>query len=229
MSQSKQTGMIPAMYPTEQAAQKYYDRRAQSYDATTLWEGGHHKETIRLAVIRDGEHVLEVACGTGRATTDIAKAVGISGHVDAIDMNETMLSHARAKIQQLGLEGIVRFKTGNAKQLPYPDQTFDLLYNAYMFDLIPEAEFPLIMGEFYRVLKPGGRVVMLNLSKRGPRPTLFEWAYRKGWAGACRPVLMSEYTRAAGFKGVQRQYRRNPVTPLLFPALFGAEIVIGYK
>lgn len=221
--------MIPALYPTEQGAQKYYDRRAETYDATTLWEGGHHREAIRVAAIREGEHVLEVACGTGRATTDIAKAVGTSGHLDAYDLNGTMLSRARTKIQELGVEERVTFETGNAKQLPYPDETFDLLYNAYMFDLIPEAEFPGIMAEFYRVLKPKGRVVMLNLSKPGPRPTFFEWVYRRGWAGACRPVLMSDYTRDAGFKGVERQYRKNPVTRLLFPAFFGAEVVVGHK
>lgn len=229
MNQSRKTSMVPALYPTEQGAQKYYDRRAATYDATTLWEGGHHREAIRLADIRESEHVVEIACGTGRATTDIAMAVGASGHLDAFDLNETMLSRARTKIQELGVEERVTFKTGNAKQLPYPDETFDLVYNAYMFDLIPEADFPVIMAEFHRVLKPNGRVVMLNLSKPGPGPTFFERAYRRGWAGACRPVLMSDCAREAGFKGVERKYRRNPVTPLLFPAFFGAEIVLGHK
>ena len=54
----------------------------------------------------------------------------------------------------------------DARKLDYPDDTFDILYNGYMLDLIPLADMTPILSEFRRVLKPGGRLVLLNMSKR---------------------------------------------------------------
>ncbi len=89
-----------------------------------------------------------------------------------------MLSQARAKIARLGLSDRVHFKQGNARELPYPDETFVLTYNSYMFDLIPLADFVPILEEFHRVLKPGGKLVLVNMSKPGERKTLYERGYR---------------------------------------------------
>lgn len=221
--------MTQVIFPTEQEARKYYTNRAENYDQTTNFETDHHLEAIRRAAIHEGEHVLEVACGTGRASIELAKAVGPNGKLDCLDLTSAMMAKARAKIKQLGLEDRVTFTPGNARQLPYPDASFDALYNAYMFDLIPEDQFLTILAEFRRVLKPGGLLVLVNMSKSDTHRTLFEWAYNRGWAGACRPVLMNNFVNAAGFTDVQREYRKNRITLLLFPALFGAEIVIAHK
>src|SRR5512143_1382122 len=125
--------IVEATHPTEAKVQRYYTWRASNYDAGTGFEAEHHVEAIRLAGIQEGQRVLEVACGTGRAAVDLAKAVGATGRLDALDLTEAMLNQARAKIESLGLSSRVHFKQGDASELPYPDATFDVLYNGYMF------------------------------------------------------------------------------------------------
>lgn len=220
--------MVEATHPSTAQVQKYYAWRAANYDAGAGFEVEHHAEAIRLAAIQEGQHILDVACGTARGTVGLAQAVGPAGRVDALDLTEAMLDQARAKIEQIGLSDRVRFKQGNARELPYPDEIFDLVYNGYMFDLIPLDGFPPILNEFHRVLKPGGKLVLVNMSKPGARKTFFETVYEKGWAVMpCRPVLMSPFLEPAGFTGIQRLYR--PSRGIIVSRLWGTEIVLARK
>ncbi len=220
--------MVAATHQTAEKIQKYYSWRASNYDAGAGFEVEHHTEALRLANIQAGQHVLDVACGTGRGTVGLAQAVGAAGRVDALDLSEAMLGQARAKMEKLGWSDCVHFKQGNARELPYPDQTFDLVYNGYMFDLIPLDGFAPILNEMARVLKPGGKLVLVNMSKPNERKTFFEMIYEKGWAVMpCRPVLMSGYLEPAGFSEVQRFYR--PTRGSLVSLLWGQEIVLARK
>jgi demethylmenaquinone methyltransferase/2-methoxy-6-polyprenyl-1,4-benzoquinol methylase len=219
--------MVEATH-TEDKVQSYYGWRATNYDAGSGFEVEHHLEAIRLAEIQEGQHILDVACGTGRATVDLARAVGSSGSVDALDLSDAMLGQAQAKLGKLGLSSRVTFKQGNARSLPYPDATFDVLYNGYMFDLIPIAGFLPILKEFARVLKTGGKIVLVNMSKPGSKKTFYESIYEKGMAVMpCRPVLMSPLLEPAGFTGITRLYR--PTHGLFVSRLWGTEIVLGHK
>jgi ubiquinone/menaquinone biosynthesis C-methylase UbiE len=220
--------IVESTHPDAEHITKYYAWRASNYDAGTAFEVEHHAEALRLADIQEGQHILDVACGTGRGTAGLAKAVGVSGRVDALDLSEAMLDQARMKIEKLGLSDRVHFKQGNARELPYPDETFDLVYNGYMFDLIPLDGFMPILKEMARVLKPGGKLVLVNMSKPDKRKTFFEKIYERGWAVMpCRPVLMSGYLEPAGFIEIQRFYR--PTRGSLVSLLWGQEIVLARK
>ena len=220
--------IVESTHPAVEQVTRYYSWRASNYDAGTTFEIEHHAEALRVANIEEGQHVLDVACGTGRGTVGLAQAIGDSGQVDALDLSDVMLEQARAKIEKLGLTGRVHFKQGNARELPYPDETFDLVYNGYMFDLIPLDGFVPILKEMARVLKLGGRLVLVNMSKPDGRKTFFERVYELGWAVMpCRPVLMSPYLEPAGFKNVQRLYR--PTRGGIVSLLWGQEIVTAYK
>jgi ubiquinone/menaquinone biosynthesis C-methylase UbiE len=220
--------MVEATHQSAEKVQKYYAWRASNYDAGAAFEIEHHAEALRLADIRPGERVLDVACGTGRGTVGLAQAVGPTGSVDALDLSEAMLEQARLKLAGLGLGERVTFKQGNARVLPYPDGAFDLVYNGYMFDLIPLDGFAPILKEMARVLKPGGRLVLVNMSKPDERRTFYESVYQKGWAVMpCRPVLMSPLLPPAGFTKVQRFYRRSH--GFIVSWLWGQEIVLARK
>jgi len=220
--------LVEATHQTAERIQKYYGWRASNYDAGTEFEAEHHREAIQRANIQDGQRVLEVACGTGRATVDLARAVGDTGRLDALDLTEAMLDKARAKVENRGLISRVHFKQGDAKKLPYPDATFDVLYNGYMFDLIPLDGFVPILREFARVLKPDGKLVLVNMSKPDTRRTFYESVYERGWAVMpCRPVLMGTYIEELGFTEIQRLYR--PSRGFIVSKLWGQEIVIGRK
>ena len=220
--------MVESTHQTAEEVTKYYSWRASNYDAGTGFEVVHHAEALRLANVQEGQHVLDVACGTGRGTVGLAQAVGSSGRVDALDLSEAMLEEARFKIEKLRLSDRVHFKQGNATALPYPDGTFDLVYNGYMFDLIPLDSFMPILKEMARVLKPGGKLVLVNMSKPDNRKTFFERVYEMGWAVMpCRPVLMSPFLEPAGFTEVQRFYR--PTRGSIVALLWGQEIVLATK
>ncbi len=221
-------GMVEATHPAEDQVRKYYAWRASNYDAGAGFEVEHHAEALRLANIQEGERVLDVACGTGRGTVGLAEAVGARGRVDALDLSEVMIEQARTKIEKLGLADRVQFKQGNARELPYPGDTFDVVYNGYMFDLIPQDGFLPILKEMARVLKPGGRLVLVNMSKPDERKTFYEAIYEKGWAMMpCRPVLMSPFLEPAGFTDLQRLYR--PTRGSIVARLWGQEIVLARK
>ncbi len=220
--------MVEATHPAPAEVQKYYSWRASNYDAGAGFEVEHHAEAVRLAAIEQGQRVLDVACGTGRGTVGLAQAVGPNGRVDALDLTQAMLDQARAKIEPLGLGDRVHFRQGNARELPYPDATFDVVYNGYMFDLIPLEGFAPILREFARVLKPGGKLVLVNMSKPGTHKTFYEAVYEKGWAVMpCRPVLMTPFLPSAGFENIQRLYR--PSRGFIVSRLWGTEIVLARK
>ena len=128
-----------------------YTRIAWVYDIFTDHEITHHKKAIQMAGIKEDDLILEVACGTGRATVEIAKYLGEKGRLYAIDLTEAMIKRARAKLEKYNLIGKVELGIGDARRLPFPDGMFDVLYNAYMFDLIELREIPGIISEFKRV------------------------------------------------------------------------------
>jgi ubiquinone/menaquinone biosynthesis C-methylase UbiE len=221
-------GVVESTHQAAEKVQRYYSWRAATYDSGSAFEIEHHAEAIRLAAIEPGWQILDVACGTGRGTVGLAQATGPSGTVDAFDLTEAMLGRAREKLEALELGDRVRFKQGDARSLPYPDETFDLVYNGYMFDLIPLDGFLPILKEMARVLKPGGKLVLVNMSKPDEKITFYERVYARGWAVMpCRPVLMSPYLPQAGFSDIQRFYR--PTRGSIVSLLWGQEIVLSRK
>lgn len=223
-------GMIESTY-TDDKSRQYYGWRASNYDALAEWEKEFHAEAVQMAGARPGQSVLVVACGTGRGMIELAQAVGPKGRVDALDLSEAMLDQARLKSEQYGLNDRVYFKQGNARELPYPDETFDIVYNAYMLDLIPLEGFEPILKEMQRVLKPGGKLVLLNMSKPDEKKTFYESVYK--WTGIpCRPVLMAPYLEALGFQAIQRNYRAprpHNLYERIIGLLWGQEIVLAQK
>jgi len=220
--------IVEATHQTADQVRKYYAWRASNYDAGTRFEIAPHAQAVHLANVREGQRVLDAACGTGRATVALSRAVGAAGRVDAVDLSPAMLDRAHAKVAQFGLGSQVEFRPGDVRELPYPDMAFDLVYNGYMFDLIPLAGFAPILREFARVLKPGGKLVLVNMSKADGRRTFFERMYETGWAVTpCRPVLMSAFVEAVGFTDVQRRYR--PHQEFGLSRLWGTEIVLARR
>jgi len=209
-----------------------YDRLAWMYDFFTDHEPAQHREALRLAQIKQDDSVLEVACGTGRATVEIASRIGEKGRFCAIDLSAKMLQRAKNKLRKRRLLDKVNLGLGDARQLGFAGDLFDVVYNAYMFDLIDTPEIPEILAEFKRVLKPGGRLVLIDMSKDKEGKTLYEFLYQAGLlsfaSGSCRPVLMRPHIEAAGFERVERICRRNR-SWFFLNWLTGTEIVVGYK
>ena len=184
-----------------------YSSIASVYD---LWgkltETQARKMALALAGIRDGEAVLEVALGTGLTFQEILKANPHGSNV-GVDITPAMLEKARLKAAQTGLSNY-QIEPGDAYELQFPDGQFDLLMNNYMFDLLPEKDFIPVLKQFKRVLKPGGRIVLVNMT-RGEHLYEYFWEtlyqINPSWLGGCRGVLLSQAMQAIGFVNIHRE------------------------
>jgi ubiquinone/menaquinone biosynthesis C-methylase UbiE len=195
---------------------RIYDAIAPIYDVWGyLTESRARRQAIELAGIRDGESVLEVAVGTGLAFRQIV-TLNPHGRNEGLDLSEGMLRRAQQNLK-LCDPSSYRLQLGTALKLPFPDGAFDLLMNSYMFDLLPQAEMRSVLQEFRRVLKPVGRLVLVNMTKpqEGTLP-LYEWLYH-WWPrlmGGCRAVELADLVRNSRFVILKRSY----VQQLLFPS-----------
>ena len=183
-----------------------YERIAPLYDIwANLTESRARRRCMEIAAIRDGESVLEVAVGTGLTFAEILR-VNPSGHNEGVDLTAGMLRQAEAKARKIA-PGRYHLNVGDAYALNFPDGSFDVLINNFMFDLLPEADFEKVLAEFRRVLRPNGRMILVNMAKGNSlQHKLWDAIYRihPSLMGGCRGVGLSPYVAPAGFTNIQR-------------------------
>jgi ubiquinone/menaquinone biosynthesis C-methylase UbiE len=188
---------------SQSAIPKVYGRVARFYDIwAMLTETRAQRACFQRAAVRDGEAVLEIAVGTGLVFRELVRA-NPSGRTEGIDLTEAMLARARRKVA--GLQSRCRLRVGDAHHLEFEDAMFDLALNNYMFDLLPEADFDPILREMRRVLKPGGRLVLVNMAAGDTwAHRVHEMVYRISPAliGGCRGVTLAPFVDRAGFRDV---------------------------
>jgi demethylmenaquinone methyltransferase/2-methoxy-6-polyprenyl-1,4-benzoquinol methylase len=149
-----------------------FDRIARVYDLmnSVMTAGLHHRWRQRaadLAAVGPGDRALDVASGTGDLAVELARRVGPAGSVVGSDFSEAMLERARQK------SSAVRWEWANALDLPYPDDAFDAAtvgFGARNFSDLDRG-----LSELARVVRPGGRVVILEITtpQRPPLSTFF--------------------------------------------------------
>ena len=142
--------------------------RARLYDLfvalLTLGRAGALRErTIELADIAPGEDVLEVGCGTGEVTMRAKVRAGAAGVVAGIDPAPEMIAMAREKADQAGVD--VDYRVAAVEALPFLDATFDVVVSSLMLHHLPEDLKPRALAEIRRVLKPGGRLVVVDFKQ----------------------------------------------------------------
>ena len=212
--------MIEASSSSQQI-RRVYDLWSYGYDFVAgPFERAAEAAAVEKANIQPHEKVLEVAVGIGIALRDIADRVGHDSLACGVDLSPKMLAKSRRRLGKAGFKKIALIEA-NARRLPFAGHSFDLLFNGYMLDLIRLAALPVVMGEFYRVLKPGGRLVLVNFSKpEDGRRTLWERFYERlprslaGYLlGGCRPVVAESLARQARFVELSREFRLSLFLP----------------
>ena len=177
------------------------------------------QRTINLACIQPGEQVLDVGCGTGTLAIEAARRVGRAGRVAGVDPGTQQIARARAKAARRNIP--VEFQMGVIEQLPFPDQTFDVVFSTLMMHHLPAPLKRQGLAEIARVLKPGGRLVIADFTHkqdRAGRAARFP-------AGGSRMHDLAALLKEAGFDQLETQELR----PARFSAFPGAGIIRAYK
>lgn len=123
--------------------------------------------TMRKLNVRPGETALDLCCGTCDWTIQLAQA-SQTGKIIGLDFSPNMLAHGKTKVDSMGLSNQIELVQGNAMDLPFADHSFD--YVTIGFGLRNVPDFMQVIREMYRVVKPGGKVVCLELSKPTKQP-----------------------------------------------------------
>ena len=141
---------------------------AGNYDLMNdLMSGGIHRlwkrVTIEMSGVRPGHTVLDIAGGTGDLTAKFSRIVGPEGTVVLADINDSMLKVGRDRLVDRGITDNVRFSRADAQYLPFPDNTFDVITIAFGLRNVTDKDMAL--RSMLRVLKPGGKLLVLEFSK----------------------------------------------------------------
>lgn len=124
-----------------------------------LWK----RYTIEMSGVRAGQRVLDIAGGTGDLAAKFSELVGDSGEVVLADINESMLEVGRERLVDRGILNNISYVQANAEELPFPDNYFDCITIAFGLRNVTNKEAAL--RSMHRILKPGGRVLVLEFSK----------------------------------------------------------------
>lgn len=186
-------------------ARAYYNTIARVYDALAAHsEAAMCEAGLEMLAVSKRERVLEVGSGTGSGLLRLHQAVGAWGFVVGLDLSERMLERARAILQKdCGTAG-PELCQGDACHLPFVSESFDALFASFTLELFDTPEIPAVLAELQRVLRPGGRIGVVSISREGEpglATGIYEWMHRRfPKLLDCRPIYVQRALEAAGFK-----------------------------
>src|SRR5260370_36053559 len=175
--------------------------------------------TATLARMQPGEQVLDVGCGTGTLAMEVARRVRRAGRVAGVDPGTEQIARARSKAARSHVP--IEFQIGVIEQLPFPDQTFDVVLSTLMMHHLPGGLKRQGLAEIARVLKPGGRLVIAAFKRKQERTGQAARFHAGGSSMQDLAAIVSE----ARFEHLEIEEMRPP----RFSAFPGAGILRAYK
>ena len=180
-------------------ARRIYNRLGHNLDRATRFERRAKQVGLRLLESAPGQRIVQIGVGTGVEQAALVNAVGRSELVVGCDLSRGMLQLTRQRANTPLCEG-------DAAHLPFATGSVDRLFSAYTLDLIPATDLPVVLAEFRRILRPGGRLVLVSLTEG---VDMWSRLFVAGWKliyrldpqrlGGCRPLKLSTLLDQAGF------------------------------
>lgn len=210
----------------EDTARKKFDSVAKYY----FWIMGAleikpNNIALKMLDIKKGEKALDLAFGTGWVLERIVRLVGTENITYGLDYSEGMKKVALGNLKKKNLDKSVELITANVKQMPYADNSFDVIYVSFLLDLLSEEDISKALAEIKRVLKPDGRFMVVSMTKNGKgiyraARWFYEWMYYKwptilGYRTSCRPIYIENDVLRAGFK--INDYCLTSIVGFMFP------------
>jgi len=228
MSRSKPVTEPPSIlrvFQTKDQTKAFYNKISHVYDLLSeRSEAPMRKAGLSLLKPSAGEHVLEIGFGTGHTLISLAKAVGPKGKVSGLDLSDKMAKLAKENLAKSDLLDRATIRCGDATQLPDAADKFDGVFMSFTLELFDTPEIPKVLRECKRVLRPGGRIVVVGMSKEGrrdPMVNVFEWTHKHFPKFLdCRPIYVRRALKEAGFT------IRNALTKHMW---IPVEIILGVK
>ena len=190
---------------TKEETKAFYNKIAKVYDLLAEHsEAPVRKAGLEMLSAQAGQKVLEIGFGTGHCLIELARSVGPSGRVLGIDLSEKMIEISQKLACEEGLDSRIELSCGDAVHLPYASGTMDGTFMSFTLELFDTAEISVVLAECKRILKPGGQLVVVGMSRVRPKGLvmeIFEWTHRHfpNYLD-CRPILVRQALEDAGFE-----------------------------
>jgi ubiquinone/menaquinone biosynthesis C-methylase UbiE len=199
---------ILRVFQTREQTRAFYNKISGVYDLMAeRSEAPVRRAGLDLLKARGGERILEIGFGTGLSLIKLANGVGPKGRVFGLDLSDKMVKLAKARISQAGMAERVLLHCGDAARMPYATASMDGIFMSFTLELFDTPEIPSILSECMQVLRTGGRIVVVSMSKQGkhePMVNVFEWAHKHFPNFVdCRPIFVRDALERAGFRIVR--------------------------
>ena len=201
--QQHQGGVLRVLQSKDET-RAFYDKISGVYDLLAEHsEGPVRQAGLDKLALAPGERVLEIGYGTGHCLVQLAEAVGPEGKVFGIDLSEGMRARARERVEKEHLIDRVELSCGDATHLPYPDGSMDAVFMSFTLELFDTPEIPQVLAECKRVLRAGGRIGVVAITKEGKEGfavEAYEWTHQHfPNLLDCRPIFVRRALEDAGF------------------------------
>lgn len=197
--------IISRVNRSKEDARASYNKLSRWYDVIAgSTEKKYRDWGLEKLFAQPGEKILEIGFGTGHCLVSLARAVGSGGRVTGVDISDGMLTVARERLQKEGLSERVDLRLGDAANLDFIEAaSLDGAFMSFTLELFDNPEIPRVLREIHRVLKPGGRLAAVSMTKNDPPGIpvrIYEWFHNvmPNYAD-CRPIFARQSIEQSGF------------------------------